>query len=761
MSTFQPANPSAAMLSFSRAVLLAIFAVAIFAGAMLLFIVQPMFTKMVLPQLGGAASVWSTAMVFFQAVLLAGYVYAHLLVRLARGRAAVLIHVAVMLVACFVLPLQVPSVWGGPPASGETLWLLTLFTASVGLPFFALSANGSLLQAWFARTEHPAAKDPYFLYVASNAGSFLALVSYPVLVEPFAGLRNQSWIWSVGYYAVILLVGTCGMLSHRFANGGQVTAAAGSSREISAPSWRDVVIWTGLAAVPSGLLLAVTAHISTDVAAVPLFWVVPLALYLLAFIIAFQTRPLIPPSFVLKVFPICVLLLVICLIINPIEWIVSSLTIHLVTFFFGALLCHGELARRRPPAVYLTNFYMWIATGGVIGGIATSLIAPHVFSRVTEYPLLIVLAILCLPRRADEPLRRWHYVLVAGLTISAVLLLGAKALGFKLFSTGVLIFEGILLGLTVFVWHIPSAFAAMIGFVLFTSYYCFNYDSYKVLIRNFFGVLYVTDSVDGRFRALWHGTIGQGAQRIRDNNGNPITGRPQPISEFYEGGGIAQAIAALHARVAAPMQLAVIGLGTGALACLADPEDGVTYYEIDPDVIRIAHDPKFFTYISECGKRTGIVQGDARLRLAEAADQSYDLIFVDAFLGAAIPVHLLTREAMALYFRKLKAHGIVAVHVSNRNLELASVVVGAAEANGAITRVYRGGDMEEDANEYKWVPLVAVAARSEQDFGVLAESKFWPPRTRAAKQRIWSDDYSDILTAMMRRVRERAGLAAD
>jgi hypothetical protein len=314
MSTFQPANPSAAMLSFSRAVLLAIFAVAIFAGAMLLFIVQPMFTKMVLPQLGGAASVWSTAMVFFQAVLLAGYVYAHLLVRLARGRAAVLIHVAVMLVACFVLPLQVPSVWGGPPASGETLWLLTLFTASVGLPFFALSANGSLLQAWFARTEHPAAKDPYFLYVASNAGSFLALVSYPVLVEPFAGLHNQSWIWSVGYYAVILLVGTCGMLSHRFANGGQVTAAAGSSREISAPSWRDVVIWTGLAAVPSGLLLAVTAHISTDVAAVPLFWVVPLALYLLAFIIAFQTRPLIPPSFVLKVFPICVLLLVICLL---------------------------------------------------------------------------------------------------------------------------------------------------------------------------------------------------------------------------------------------------------------------------------------------------------------------------------------------------------------------------------------------------------------------------------------------------------------
>jgi hypothetical protein len=761
MSTYGRATPSAASVSLSHGLLLVAFVGAIFASATLLFLVQPMFAKLVLPQLGGAASVWSTAMVFFQSVLLAGYVYAHVLARYSPNRAAVIIHLAVMIGACAVLPLHLPGAWGSPPASGETFWLLSLFTAGVGLPFFALSANGSLLQAWFARTDHPAAKDPYFLYVASNAGSFLALVSYPVLVEPLIGLQNQSWLWMLGFYAVILMVAACGMLSWRFGNEAAFVAADNSARDASPPTRRDIAAWTGLATVPCGLLIAVTAEVSTDVAAVPLLWVVPLALYLLAFIIAFQRRPLIPAWFVVKIFPVCVLLLVFFIIIEPIQWIVSVLTVHLVAFFFAALLCLGELARRRPPPAYLTDFYMWIAAGGVIGGIAAGLIAPHVFNWVMEYPLLIVLAILCLPRRPDEPMRRWHYILIGGLAISAVLLLGVKALGFKLPSPAIIVFEGIFIGLTVYVWRVPAAFAAMVGFVLFTNYYCFSYDSYKVLIRNFFGVLYVTVSSDGRFRTLFHGTIGQGAQRIRDNYGNPITGRPQPVSEFFEGAGIAQVVDAVHARAAAPINLAVIGLGTGALACRANPEDSVTYYEIDPDVIRIARDPKLFTYISECGRRTDIVQGDARLRLADAPDQSYDLIFVDAFLGAAIPVHLLTREAMALYFSKLKPHGIVAVHVSNRNLELASVVVGAGEANGAMTRVYLGGDVEGDPEEYKWVPLVAVAARSEEDFGVLAQSKYWPVRTRAANQRIWSDDYSDILSAMMRRVRDRAKRTTD
>jgi hypothetical protein len=742
------------MVSSPSGLLLSVFTFTIFASATLLFVVEPMFTKMVLPQLGGAASVWSTAMVFFQSVLLAGYFYAHLLMRFAGKRASVIVHIAVMIGACAVLPLHIANGWGRPPASGEAVWLLTLFAASVGLPFFVLCANGSLLQAWFARTNHPAAKDPYFLYVASNAGSFLALVFYPVGIEPLVRLGDQIWLWTICYYGVILLVGACGTLLVRSRSLLPLTARDGAG-EAASPSWRDVASWIGLAAVPSALLLAVTAHISTDVAAVPLFWVAPLALYLLAFIIAFQTRPFIPHGFVIKIFPIFILLLVIFLIIDPIEWIVSLIAVHLSAFFVIALLCHGELARRRPPPRHLTNFYMWISTGGVIGGIATGLVAPHVFSWVTEYPLLIVLAILCLPSTAQPAERRWQYLVIGGLAISSLILIGLKVLGLKLPGTGIIALEGVLLGLTVYVWKAPASFAAMIGFVLFTSYYCFNYDTYNALVRNFFGVLYVTESSDGRFRTLWHGTIGQGAQRIRDNNGNLLNGRPESIAEFFDGAGIAQTVDAVQARAADPISLAVIGLGTGALACRAKTDDSVTYYEIDPDVIRIASDPKLFSYISECGRRTTIMQGDARLRIADAPDKSYDLIFVDAFLGAAIPVHLLTREAMALYFRKLNPHGILAVHVSNRNLELASVVVGSAEANGAFTRVYLGGDVKDDPVENKWVPHVVVAARSESDFGALAESKFWLVRKRDPNERIWSDDYSDIAGAMMRRVRDR------
>ena len=298
--------------------LLTTFVAAIFLSAALLFAVQPMFTKMVLPQLGGAASVWSVAMVFFQTTLLAGYAYAHLLTRVVPGRTSVIIHLVVMVVACFALPLHIVTGWGRPPPQGEAFWLLGLFALSIGLPFFALAANGPLLQAWFVRTDHPAAKDPYFLYAASNAGSFLALISYPVAVEPFVRLSAQTWLWTIGFYVLILLIGGCGALMLR--NPGQAPAAATAVVEEAAPpTWGDITWWVFLAAVPSGLLIAVTAHIATDVAAVPLLWVLPLALYLLTFVIVFQTRPLIPHALVVKVQPLFVLGLVAVFIMGPID----------------------------------------------------------------------------------------------------------------------------------------------------------------------------------------------------------------------------------------------------------------------------------------------------------------------------------------------------------------------------------------------------------------------------------------------------------
>jgi SAM-dependent methyltransferase len=734
------------------------FVTAIFVNAALLFVLEPMFTKMVLPQLGGAASVWSVAMVFFQAMLLVGYTYAHLLTRYAPGRASVVIHLALMVVACFVLPLHISSEWGRPPLTGEAFWLLKLFTVAIGLPFLMLAATGPLLQAWFVRTDQPAAKDPYFLYAGSNLGSFLALIAYPLLIEPFAPLNDQKWLWAIGYYTLILLIAICGGLMLR--SPATPHAAQADAKKSTAPTWRDAASWTALAAVPSGLLLAVTTYISTDVAAVPLLWVLPLALYLLTLVIAFQTYPLIPHWLVINVQPFFILGLVVMFVVVSIGSIVYLITIHLVVFFVCALACHGELARHRPAPQHLTAYYVWISAGGFIGGIATGLVAPHVFNWVAEYPFLIALAVLCRPGLTLPATGSGQFALLCALGIAALVIIGFTAevqkLQYNLFSVVI----GVLLGLAVQYWRVPLPFAAIVAFIFFADHY-YQENIRTQTVRNFFGVLSVEESSDGRFRTLWHGTTAQGSQRIRDNEGNLVTGRPEMISEFFAGGGIAQVFDAMRARVAGRTSVAVIGLGTGTLACSTRSGDLLTYYEIDPDIVRIARDPKLFNFVSECAPHIPIVVGDARLTLADAPDGSYDLIFVDAFLGAAIPIHLLTREAMEAYLRKLKPHGIVAMHISNRNLDLAPVVAGIAQANGAIARIYDGGDVQEDADQQKWVPRVAAVARSERDFGVLAKSQYWPIRQSESNQLVWTDDYSDIVGPMLRKLRERSSSSED
>ena len=665
-----------------------------------------------------------------------------------------IIHLALMIVACFVLPLHIPSGGGRPPLTGEAFWLLKLFAVAIGLPFLMLAATGPLLQAWFVRTDQPAAKDPYFLYAASNLGSFLALIAYPSLIEPFAPLSDQKWLWVIGYYILILLIAICGGLMLRSPATAHATRAD-AKKSTAPPTWRDAASWTALAAVPSGLLLAVTTHISTDVAAVPLLWVLPLALYLLTLVIAFQTYPLIPHWLVINVQPFFILGLVITFVVVSFGSIVYLIAIHLVVFFVCALACHGELARRRPAPQHLTAYYVWISAGGFIGGIATGIVAPHVFNWVAEYPLLIVLAVLCRPGLRLPTTRSGQFALLCVLGIATLILIGFTAdvqtLQYNLFSVVI----GVLLGLAVQYWRVPLPFAAIVAFIFFADHY-YNENIRTRTVRNFFGVLSIEDSSDGRFRTLWHGTTAQGSQRIRDMEGNLVTGRPEMISEFFAGGGIAQVFDAMRARVAGWTSVAVIGLGIGTLACSTRPGDLLTYYEIDPDIVRIARDPKLFNFISECAPHIPIVVGDARLTLADAPDGSYDLIFVDAFLGAAIPIHLLTREAMETYLRKLKPHGMVAMHISNRNLELAPVVAGIAEADGAIMRLYDGGDVHEDASQQKWIPRVAAVTRSEKDFGALSKSQYWPIRKSEPNQRVWTDDYSDIVGPVLSRLQERS-----
>jgi hypothetical protein len=745
-----PANDAMQRTTSGRyLLLLATFTAAIFVSAALLFMVQPMFTKMVLPRLGGAPSVWSVAIVFFQGALLAGYAYAHWLTRYAPGRASVVIHLVVMIAAVFALPLSIAAGWARPPESGETLWLMSLFAASIGLPFFALAANSPLLQAWFARTDHPAAKDPYFLYAASNIGSFLALVSYPSVIEPFVGLKDQASFWSLGFGLLIALLVACGVLLWRSPDQTAQVAAEGAAL----PTWRDAAFWVALAAVPSGLLVAVTAHISTDVAAVPLLWVLPLALYLLTFVIVFARRPIIPHWLVVAVQPVFIIGLVAVLIFDPLKTILGLVGVHLVVFFVNALMCHGELARTRPAPQYLTGFYLWMATGGVVGGIAAGLIAPHIFDWVAEYPILLALAVLCRPGLALPRERPWRYLLFGGLAALALVLMVSAlypvVLGETLFNWTV----GILLVVSALFWRAPLPFAAMVAFILLANHNIVE-QAGAMSVRSFFGVTKVSETPDGQFRLLQHGTTLHGGQRIREFNGDVPAEPPELLMYYWDGSAISQAFDAVRARVNGPIRFAVIGLGAGSLACRAEPGDTVHFYEIDPAMIRIARDPYLFSFLWLCRPVATITLGDARLTLAEAPDGAYDLIVVDAFSSDAIPIHLLTREAMAMYKAKLRPHGMVVMHISNRHLELASVVAGIAAANGLITRIDDSADIDEAANPYKYSGTVAAIARSEEDFGLLAQSRDWELETPDPAQWVWTDDYSNIVGAVIRKLNE-------
>src|SRR6516165_682321 len=443
----------------ARGVMPAIFAAAIVVSAALLFLVQPMFTKLVLPRFGGAPSVWSVAIVFFQCTLLAGYAYSHWLMRAAPSRIAVAIHVLLTIAACFWLPLAIAERWAQPPAGGEAIALFALFAASLGPPFVALAAGGPLLQAWFARTDHPAAANPYFLYALSNAGSFLALVSYPTVIEPFVRLSDQARYWSVAFYALIGLIAACGLVLWR----AQARSPIALDDTAAPPAWRDAARWAALAAVPSGLLVAVTAHISTDIAAVPLLWVVPLALYLLSFVIVFARRPLIPHWIVVAVQPVFIIALVALIVFEPTKTIVWVVLAHVTVFFVCALMCHGEIARTRPAPQHLTSFYLWISAGGVVGGLSAGLIAPHAFDWIAEYPLLIALAAFCRPGFPLPADRRWRYAALVALVAAAALLISCRFFPFLFDEKGFNRTAALMLLASLAFARAPLAFSAIVG----------------------------------------------------------------------------------------------------------------------------------------------------------------------------------------------------------------------------------------------------------------------------------------------------------
>jgi hypothetical protein len=724
--------------------LLVIYTVTMFLSALLLFMVQPMFAKMVLPLLGGSPAVWNTAMVFYQAMLLGGYIYAHVATKWLGARRQAAFHLLVLLLPLLALPIGIPTGWLPPTQTNPAPWLLALLFVAVGLPFFVVSASSPMLQTWFASTKHRAAADPYFLYAASNIGSMLALLLYPTLIEPTLGLRFQSWIWAGGYLVLVLMTALCAVALWR-KPAGVAEQPAQPARSEQLPVGRRLR-WVALAFVPSSLMLSVTTYLSTNIAPIPLLWVIPLAIYLLTFILVFMRKPLLPYVIMRRALPMLLLTLLITLIAQATEPIGLLILVHLATFFVAAMVCHGAIAQDRPAATHLTEFYLWMSVGGVLGGLFNALLAPLLFTTVLEYPLVLVLACLVQPPESATRLGSRARRLDLGLPIA----LGLLVVAFILVAPVVGLSSGpARLGL---MFGVPSLIcfsfsrrplrfglgvtAILAASTLYTS------DQGRVLHaeRSFFGIHRVLLDTSGQFHVLAHGGTRHGMQSLDPAH------RDVPLTYYYPNGPIGQLF---ETRVNTQPQahVAVIGLGAGSLACYKQPAQQWTFYEIDPSVVRIARTPEYFSYLRDCAQGTLMVIGDARLSLASAPDQQYDLIVLDAYSSDSIPVHLITREALALYRAKLAPGGVLAFHISNIYLDL-KPVLGNLAADAGLAALERD-DLSPDASDAargKSASQWALMARSAADFGPLARDPHWHPLAPQPNSAVWTDNYSSLLT---------------
>lgn len=736
---------------------LPVYTLTIFLSAFLLFGVQPMFTKMVMPVLGGTPAVWSVAMVFFQSVLLGGYAYAHGLTRWLDARAAALVHLALMMVVLIAgLPIAFGSGWGTPPENGQALWLIGVFTVSVGLPFFAVSANGPLLQAWFARTGHPHADDPYFLYGASNIGSLLALLSYPLVVEQMLPLAGQSRLWSAGFGALLVSIAVSALFLRPAATVAADSASA-TADDAAPVTMQDRIGWIGLSLVPSALLVATTAHVTSEVAAVPLMWVAPLALYLMTFSVAFRDGGERLHAILMRAQPLLLVSIMASLpFIRGVPFY-ALLAMNLAFFTVSVILCHRELYTRRPGVAHLTQFYFFMSLGGVIGGALASLAAPLVFEGLLEFPLLVLAVMLC---RAD--VRGWlakanPLLVAAGLAAAVVpfLLADRGVLNQEsLPPQAILVIFVVTLALTVFSARRPARLmvAATTGMLVAVAV---STPSHLVeRTRSFFAVHSIFQTPNGQGRYLQHGNTLHGAERVADASGAPLTERPEPASYFHFGGAYHQAIEQARTVQGGKLgKVAVVGLGMGSLACHAQPGETWDFFEIDPEVVRIARDRQMFRSFGECTPGARTIVGDGRLTLADEPG-GYDLIMLDAFSSSSPPVHLITKEAVAMYASKLSPNGVLIFNISNRNMVLSHVVAASAREAGLDTWHRRDDPKTTGAfMETLKAPVeVAVVARRPADVGTIAGDAKWTRTKVPADFRVWTDDFSNILDPLRRKL---------
>ena len=721
--------------------------VAVFGAAWLVFWVQPLAVRGVLPVLGGSPAVWNTAMVFFQAALLGGYALANLCARRASPAVQLAVLGALWAGIALTAPIGGLRLLGEAPAAGlpPALWLLGTLAGALGLAFVAASSLTPLVQSWLARAGTGAASaDPYFLYAASNGGSAGALVAFPFLLEPFLGLERQAWLWSavaLGLAPLLLVLWRAAAVGG--GAGAVVPSGARADAIRSGAAALPVVRVLALAAVPSALLLAVTRYLTTDVAAVPLLWVIPLAIYLGTFVHAFARRTLVPQPTLARLVAPALISLVVLYLVN--RTVLAFGLAHLLVFALAALWCHGALARLRPPPAHLTRFYLLVSTGGLVGGLLVALVAPLVFVDVYEYPIALALVAALLPA-APVVLRRGHYLAVAvalGVVVAGLATVLGGADGLEGNDLSPIVF-GVCLGLVALAAPAllmlrarPTLLAGALLAVFLVPTVAANLggDEHVARARTFFGVYRIVEA-DG-FRSFYHGTTLHGAERRRADG--TVESR---VTYYGPGTPYAELLAGLAHRPD-PLVLGIAGLGTGSLACFARPGDAVRAYEIDPEVVRLARE--HFAALRTCAPDAFIGVGDAR-RLLEREETALDFLALDAFTSDAIPVHLLTEEAFRTYVRVLAPEGVLAVHISNRHLDLEPVVAALADRTGLSGRIKRYAAPEElmKTREATHSHLVALA-RDEETLRALDLDAGWVPLGDPGRVRVWTDDYASIV----------------
>ncbi len=724
-----------------------LYSAALFCGSLLLFWVQPMLAKRVLPLLGGAPAVWTTAQVFFQLLLLAGYLYAHALNQHLAPRRQAVVHLVVLAAACawLFLPLPAPA---PPGATDPLLWQLAFLARVIGLPFLVLAAGAPLLQGWFAHSGHRRAVDPFFLYASSNLGSLAGLLGYPLLIEPNLGLAEQRLAWAAGFGLLLLLAALCALaLPRPPASSAPGEQAAPGDAPAVAPSPRRKLYWVFLAFVTSSLSLGVTAYLATDIASIPLLWVLPLALYLLTFVIAFS-RPGAGEAKGTTIFDralriaVLVLLFVWLAGIRSPVWLV--LVLALAGFFAISLAVHLRLAGARPDRAHLTGYYLWLALGGCLGGLFNSLLAPRLFSGVSEYPLLLLLALLAAPweKRGKTRQRLLLDLLLPALILGLTLLLTTLLPASVPLRTRLLLVLALPLVLAYLASQRPPRFALALAAIWLAVALNMG-DEGRLLFRqrNFFGTLRVTADASGPFHRFYHGTTLHGLQFSN------LERSAEPLA-YYHRLGPCGAIMARHWRQPAGKQVAVIGLGIGATLAYARPDEDWTAYEIDPAVVRIARDSSWFSHWRRSPARSiRAVVGDARLGMQQALPGQFALIILDAFSSDSVPVHLLTREALQLYLSRLAPGGMLAANISSWNMDLGKVMARLADDAGLACFNWRDDRvaLETPATLGKYPSSWVVLARRESDLGSLARDPNWRRLRPLKNSALWTDSYSNIL----------------